>query len=33
VNNSMNFSSGVSNSNVLSGSNNQGQNNVAITRF
>jgi hypothetical protein len=33
VNNSMNYSSGVSNSNVLSGSNNQGQNNVAITRF
>ncbi|CAM3250335.1 MULTISPECIES: hypothetical protein [Pseudomonas] len=33
VNNSMNFSSGVSNSNVLSGSGNQGQNNVAITRF
>nr|WP_315420152.1 heme utilization protein [uncultured Pseudomonas sp.] len=33
VNNSLNYSSGVSNSNVLSGSNNQGQNNVAITRF
>lgn len=36
VNNSMNFSSGVSNSNVLSGSNNQGQNNVVVqstTRF
>jgi len=36
VNNSMNYSSGVSNSNVLSGSNNQGQNNVVIqstTRF
>ena len=36
VNNSLNFSSGVSNSNVLSGSNNQGQNNVVVqstTRF
>jgi len=33
VNNSMNFSSGISNSNVLSGSGNQGQNNVAVTRF
>ena len=36
VNNSMNYSSGVSNSNVLSGSNNQGQNNVVVqstTRF
>ncbi|WP_342382896.1 heme utilization protein [Pseudomonas fluorescens] len=36
VNNSMNYSSGVSNSNVLSGSNNQGQNNVvvqSVTRF
>lgn len=36
VNNSMNYGSGVSNSNVLSGSNNQGQNNVVVqstTRF
>ncbi|WP_395607752.1 heme utilization protein [Pseudomonas sp. B22129] len=36
VNNSMNYSSGISNSNTLSGSNNQGQNNVVVqstTRF
>lgn len=36
VNSSLNYTSGVSNSNVLSGSNNQGQNNVVVqstTRF
>lgn len=33
VNNSFNHSSGIVGSNTLSGSNNQGQNNVAITRF
>ncbi|WP_338721799.1 heme utilization protein [Pseudomonas tolaasii] len=36
VNSSMNYSSGISNSNVLSGSGNQGQNNVVVqstTRF
>jgi hypothetical protein len=33
INSSMNYGSGVMNSNSLSGSNNQGQNNVAITRF
>ncbi len=33
INDSMNHGSGVMNSNSLAGSNNQGQNNVAITRF
>ncbi|MGZ0718693.1 heme utilization protein [Pseudomonas palleroniana] len=33
INNSMNYGSGVMNSNSVAGSNNQGQNNVAITRF